>query len=294
MERKASIHIQPVKGNSEQHNLRQDKPYYLIENNKEIINLKENQINSFLLRSNIGSFDEDKDKFKNLSWIKEHIGNAERRIEALYKASTGQKMQKKATPIREGVINLPANLSTDKCFKRINNLKDDLERKFGIKTIQIHIHQDEGYIAENGKKMINSHAHLVFDWTDEKGKSLKLGKEEFSIIQDITAKCMEMERGIKKHISKRRRYTHWEFRDYHQIKNDLKQELKQEIELSRVIEKKEEIQLENKIKYILPKEENKFLNPKMKNYLDKMLEEQRRLKEQKLEQKKKKGFGFEM
>lgn len=45
----------------------------------------------------------------------------------------------------------------------------------------------------------NSHAHIVWDWMNhETGKSCKLGKVDMSLMQDMVAECLEMERGTRK------------------------------------------------------------------------------------------------
>lgn len=169
---KASIHILPVKTTSEIHNKRLKDYDYV---RKELSHLNE-------------------------SWEIENISSARKRIEENYQKSTGQKMQKKATPIREGVVNLNPEHTMQDLFR----LKEELEKKLGIKTIQIHIHRDEGHYrskasSENWKP--NFHAHMVFDWTDEKGKSLRLNRNHMSKIQDIVAETLSMERGQRATIT---------------------------------------------------------------------------------------------
>lgn len=109
-------------------------------------------------------------------------------IKAKYLASTGQAMQKKATPIREGVVVIaPSTTMND-----LRRLGDAYRKAFGIRAIQYHIHRDEGQSIEKR----NLHAHIVFDWTDEAtGKSIKLNKQRMSEMQTITAEVLGMERG---------------------------------------------------------------------------------------------------
>lgn len=50
----------------------------------------------------------------------------------------------------------------------------------------------------------NLHAHLVFDWTDEKGKTIKLNRADMVAMQTLTAEVLGMDRGVasdKKHLS---------------------------------------------------------------------------------------------
>ena len=113
-------------------------------------------------------------------------------------------MQKKATPIREGVV----VISEDTTLQQLQELADKLEERFGIHTFQIYTHKDEGASIWNGAAETwkpNYHAHMIFDWTDgHTGKTVKLNKHDMAEIQTITAECLGMERGVssdRKHLS---------------------------------------------------------------------------------------------
>jgi len=139
---------------------------------------------------------------KNESFVLAEINNTRKQITELYKKSTGQKMQAKATPIRESVIVLDKNTSMD----QLKQLGQVFESEFGIRTMQIHIHDDEGHWSKKtGEWIPNRHAHMVFNWTDqETGKSIKLKRHDMIKMQDLTAECLGMERGVestKKHVS---------------------------------------------------------------------------------------------
>lgn len=167
----SSIHINPVKANSEFHNKR----------------LKEYDYVRKDLTPN------------NESWEAESLNEALKRINETYKKNTEQRMQKKATPIREGVV----NINPETTMQDLHRLKDALYEKFKIKTIQIHIHRDEGHVKSKEWKQ-NLHAHMVFDWTDDKGRTLKLNMHDMSKLQDVVAETLNMERGQKsnkKHLS---------------------------------------------------------------------------------------------
>jgi len=181
MHTKSSMNVKPVSDNSEAHNLRKGKPLDYVKS---------------------------EDTHKNRSWSIETIHDARTRIEETYKKSVGQKMQKKATPIREGVVNLGKNQNMD----TLKKMSEKLHAQFGIKAIQIHIHEDEGHhqskfdkAGEEIKWKQNRHAHIVFDWTDPStGKSRKLGKAAMSEIQTTVANELGMERGQssdKKHLN---------------------------------------------------------------------------------------------
>ncbi len=197
---KSCVKIKPVTGSSEKHNTREIEPKYLIP--------LENGI-------------------ENRNVVDFKIEDVRKEIEKKYFETVGQKMQAKSTPIREAVILLPDN-DNDKNLENLISLNDELEKLYGIQAFQVHIHNDEGHIDENGKAKYNYHAHVVYNWTEkETGKSLKLGKDDLSEIQTLTAKYLSMERGEKG--SKSLSLNHHQFRGYLEIKDKLQKEFKQEL-----------------------------------------------------------------
>ncbi|MFK1891909.1 plasmid recombination protein, partial [Bacteroides fragilis] len=170
-----SIHIEPCNiGSSERHNLRSKELDYI--------------------RPDLSHLNE--------SWTKQEIMPCLENIKARYKQTTGQNMQKKATPIREGVVVIEPGTS----MQQLKKFADKLHERWGIKTIQIHIHKDEGYTPEDkpGDWKPNLHAHMIFDWTDDSGKSLKLKKQDLAEMQTVLAECLNMERGVssdRKHLN---------------------------------------------------------------------------------------------
>lgn len=166
-----SVHVKPVTGGSEAHNKRTKELDYV--------------------RPELSH--------KNESWEKDSINERLAHIKRTYKESTGQRLQKKATPIRESVI----VISKGTTIEQLQNLAKGMEEKFGIKTFQIHIHRDEGHHKSRDEWKENLHAHLVHDWTDEKGKTLKLDRFAMAELQTMAAEALSMERGKsseKKHL----------------------------------------------------------------------------------------------
>lgn len=161
-----SINIQPIKGGSEAHNFRLKELDYV---NKELTHLNE-------------------------SISQDNIPNRLEKIKIRYTETTGQQMQKKATPIREGVI----VIQNETKMEHLKNFAQDCEKKFGINAFQIHIHRDEGHrdiLTQEWKP--NLHAHIVFDWTDTNtGKSCKLNRQDLAEMQTMCANSLEMERGV--------------------------------------------------------------------------------------------------
>lgn len=191
----SSINIKPVSGNSEAHNLRTGKPLSYVKQERTEL---------------------------NESWSKESLHDARARIEETYKKNVGQKMQAKATPLREGVVNLgkKQNLETLKitCEK--------IEERFNIKAIQIHIHEDEGHHRiKSGEWKQNRHAHIIFDWTDSQGRSIKLNKNDMAELQTLVADSLGMQRGQssdKKHLNSVEYKIQEMEKDALQLEKDLK------------------------------------------------------------------------
>lgn len=141
---------------------------------------------------------------RNEQWIERPITEVHQDITEKYKAATGQGLQKKATPIREGVI----VISEDTTLRQLQNLAEKLEERFGVHAFQIYTHKDEGANVWDGREETwkpNYHAHMIFDWTDRHtGKTVKLNKHDMAEMQTITAECLNMERGVssdRKHLS---------------------------------------------------------------------------------------------
>lgn len=171
MKQQTSIHVQPVKGGSEQHNKREKELDYI---RPELSHLNE-------------------------YWEKDTQTARLENIKSRYFKSTGQKMQSKATPIREAVV----VIKSETTMEDLKKLSDAYRQRFGIDTFQIAIHKDEGY--PKGEWKPNLHAHLVFDWTNqETGKSLKLNRQDMVEMQTITAEVLQMDRGVssdKQHLT---------------------------------------------------------------------------------------------
>lgn len=172
MAKQTSVNVQPVKGGSEEHNKREKQLDYV---RKDLSHL-------------------------NQYWESDTQANRLVNIKALYQSKTGQKMQAKATPIREGVVVIQDSTTMADLHRLANAYRDRL----GIEVFQIAIHRDEGY--QNSKEWKpNLHAHLVFDWTDHNtGKSVKLNRQKMAEMQTITAEVLGMERGKsseKKHLT---------------------------------------------------------------------------------------------
>jgi len=131
---------------------------------------------------------------KNEYWMEQKIADRIQKIEAYCKEKSGRKLQKNAMPVREAVV----VIKEDTTMLELQNLAKRLEEELNIRVFQIAIHKDEGHTDKDTKEWKpNYHAHLVADWQDLKtGKTLKHQSFHYSKMQDLTAECLDMERGI--------------------------------------------------------------------------------------------------
>jgi hypothetical protein len=163
---KNSINFKVVKSDSETHNFRKKTFDYI--------------------RKDLSS--------KNEYWMEQKIADRIQKIEAYCKEKSGRKLQKNAMPVREAVVVIKENTT----MMELQNLAKRLEEELNIRVFQIAIHKDEGHTDKDTKIWKpNHHAHLVADWQDLKtGKTLKHQSFHYSKMQDLTAECLNMERGI--------------------------------------------------------------------------------------------------
>ena len=201
MTQMTSVHIKPCNiGQSEAHNQRTKA--YLDHINAEKLYIRKDLIP------------------ENQSWTSELQGDMTLRqyydaIGRMVKEKTGRAMQTKererinkktgkvtkiagCTPLREGVVVCKA----DTTMEQLQHFADLCRQRFGITAIQIHIHRDEGHYLDPDDISTwkpNYHAHIIWDWMNhETGKSYKLNNEDISLMQDMAAEALEMERGVSK------------------------------------------------------------------------------------------------
>ena len=217
MKQQTSIHVQPVKGGSEQHNKREKELDYI---RPELSHLNE-------------------------YWEKDTQTARLENIKSRYLKSTGQKMQAKATPIREAVV----VIKSETTMEDLKKLSNAYRQRFGIDTFQIAIHKDEGY--PKGEWKPNLHAHLVFDWTNqETGKSLKLNRQDMVEMQTITAEVLQMDRGVssdKQHLTAQQYKSFAEEAKLKQLEEEKarkEKQMKDELELFKVAKARKEAAIE--------------------------------------------------
>ena len=122
-----------------------------------------------------------------------------REYEKIYTKKTGQKVQKKAQPLREMIVITDSHAT----LEHLKTLTLELEKLTGWRALHIAKHSDEGHFKTvNGKQvepkefLTNWHAHIVFEcYNLETGKSIRLNKKQMSKMQDLASECLNMPRG---------------------------------------------------------------------------------------------------
>ena len=115
----SSINIQPSSGNAIIHNERIFDVAYALKN-------------------------DDVNEYHRIASISE----TRKAIYEDYKLHHGRKLNTKATPIREAVVNLNENHKMEDLI----NLSQMLENDYQMKVLHIAIHRDEGHIDKDGKE----------------------------------------------------------------------------------------------------------------------------------------------
>ena len=191
----SSINIQPSSGNAVIHNERIFDVAYA---------LKGDDVNEYL-------------RIASISQTRQAIYED-------YKEHHGRKLNTKATPIREAVVNLNENHTMEDMKK----LSEMLEKDYQMKVLHIAIHRDEGHIDSEGNEKINHHAHIVFSNYDfEKHITIKRDKEVIRQLQTDVANCLGMERG--KENSQKVRLDHRQYKRAMQEVEEKTKELQREL-----------------------------------------------------------------
>ena len=141
-----------------------------------------------------------------------------------YKLNHGRKLNTKATPIREAVVNLNENHT----MEDLKKLSEMLDKDYQMKVLHIAIHRDEGHIDKTGEEKINYHAHIVFSNYDfDKHITIKRDKDVMRKLQTDVANCLGMERGEEN--SQKVRLDHRQYKRAMQEVEEKTKELQREL-----------------------------------------------------------------
>ena len=197
---KASVHVKPCNtAQSERHN-RRDAEYIKSLNPKKLyVRLDLTKHNASYVAPEIEGVTMDQYLESIRVMVKQKTGRAMQEKEIKYPGKGGKIITRQgASPIRECVV----VTEKDTRLKDLLRFTKEVEKKWGIKALQVHLHRDEGHYEIPGNDSTwkpNYHAHIILDWMDHStGKSIKLDADDMSAMQDMVAEALNMERGQKK------------------------------------------------------------------------------------------------
>ncbi|MBR4822094.1 MAG: hypothetical protein IKZ71_02995 [Bacteroidales bacterium] len=197
---KASVHVKPCNtAQSERHN-RRDAEYIKSLNPKKLyVRLDLTKHNASYVAPEMEGVTLDQYLESLRVMVKQKTGRAMQEKDIEYTDKNGKvRTRKGASPIRECVVVTEKNTK----LKDLLHFTKEVEKKWGIKALQVHLHRDEGHFdnpADGNTWVPNYHAHIIWDWMDHStGKSIKLNADDMSTMQDMVAEALDMERGQKK------------------------------------------------------------------------------------------------
>lgn len=128
-------------------------------------------------------------------------------------ASPRAKVDKRYSPVWEGILNLrrpevgeDAKAYRAECSAVVTDWYKRYEATTGHKVLRVDVHLDEGHMVE-GEAVLNAHAHVIADRTNDLGRVIKLSPKQLRELQTMTAEITQLERGKssfetgRKHIS---------------------------------------------------------------------------------------------
>lgn len=123
----------------------------------------------------------------------------EKHFHAAKARMTGQAKARGSSPLWDGVMVLP-DVGDPSHFeavarKRLANWALAYQKLTGQRVLNISVHQDEGYINDEGLPVYNKHAHVLIDRLGADGRVIKLERAQLGKVQDMTAEVMGMQRG---------------------------------------------------------------------------------------------------
>ena len=197
---KASVHVKPCNtAQSERHN-RRDAEYIKSLNPKKLyVRLDLTKHNASYVAPEMEGVTLDQYLESIRVMVKQKTGRAMQEKDVQYTDKNGKvRTRNGASPIRECVV----VIEKDTKLKDLLRFTKEVEKKWGIKALQVHLHRDEGHYenpADENTWVPNYHAHIIWDWMDHStGKSIKLNADDMSTMQDMIAEALDLERGQKK------------------------------------------------------------------------------------------------
>lgn len=128
-------------------------------------------------------------------------------------ASPRAKVDQRYSPVWEGILNLrrpepgeDAEEYLAECSAVVTDWYKQYEAATGHKVLRVDVHLDEGHMVD-GEAVLNAHAHIIADRTNDLGRVIKLSPKQLRELQTMTSEVTSLERGKssfetgRKHIS---------------------------------------------------------------------------------------------
>lgn len=111
-------------------------------------------------------------------------------------ASGKARSMKEYSPVWDGVLNLQhaPPLTREQYADQVRVFCESYERITGHRVIAAHVHLDEGRV-EHGLVQRNTHAHVTVDRTDDRGRPIRLDRDQLRQVQDLAAQATGLPRG---------------------------------------------------------------------------------------------------
>ena len=197
---KASVHVKPCNiAQSERHNRRDAEYIKSLDPKKLYVRLDLSKYNASYVAPEMEGVTLQQHLESIRVMVKQKTGRSMQEKDVEYTDKNGKvRVRKGCSPIRECVV----VINEDTRLKALLRFTRMVETRWGIKTLQVHLHRDEGHYEIPGDDSTwkpNYHAHIIWDWMDHTtGKSIKLDADDMSAMQDMVAEALNMERGVKK------------------------------------------------------------------------------------------------
>lgn len=142
-------------------------------------------------------------------------GNVGSTLEAKMALASRQALREKNySPVWEGILNLPrpevgfdADEYKQNCTEIVADWCKAYEASTGHKVLRADIHLDEGHM-DDGEALLNAHAHIIADRTNDKGRVIKLSPKQLRELQTATAEVTGLERGKSSFETGRKHIDH--------------------------------------------------------------------------------------
>lgn len=155
-------------------------------------------------------------------------------------ASPRAKVDKRYSPVWEGILNLrrpepgeDAEAYRAESSSVVADWCAQYEASTGHKVLRADVHLDEGHMVD-GEAVLNAHAHVIADRTNDLGRVIKLSPKQLRELQTMTAEITRLERGKSSFETGRKHISHQAYKhlaeggrlETQQVKVKLDQEIK--------------------------------------------------------------------